>query len=546
MAQAFFTEVGQREPFKAVIQRDFTGPNARIKRIDERLAREHPNLSGVHPAARIATAILAYSFGGLLRAGEDGGEPLATGVAEPELLAAVVGPDLDSITAQAVLKELREQCLFLHYDGVHYVFKTTANVTQVLEDQAVYVKPEEIEAAIEQELRTRLSGRGGAILWPKSSEQIPDREPRFLLAYLPLDWAMQGDAAQRHQARTLFTQHGDRPRLYRNGLGLAVPERSQVEPLRRAMRYVKAIERVREKRLSLNLTTAQMQQLKEREQSEKTAFESALRNLYQCVWLPVAITGELSVDKITLAGRPLQAQGVQERLIELLTQVPPHRLFTSLVPDKIIELMHLGQGEKPTPAIGAGQVVESFYSVLGFPRLESEAVLRRAIAEGIRSGRFGYVAGSAQDEVSRLKEQSGYLLNPGLARIGVELTEQEIDLGSAFLVLPQVIGTEPKGTPVGPEVSAPVTPGETAPPATGGDVTPRAPSERQTAVRLSMRMTRQQIYAGTKALANLADAAGTVHLTVEAQKMEGFDPTWLRNAVLEPLDEADVDVKQGG
>jgi hypothetical protein len=135
VAHAFFTEVGQREPFKAVLQRDYLGPNARVKRIDERLVREHPNLSGVRPAMRIATAILAYSFGGLLRAGDEGGEPIAAGVTESELLAAVIGPDLDSLTAQAVLKELREQCLFLHYDGAHYVFKTTPNVTQVLEDQ---------------------------------------------------------------------------------------------------------------------------------------------------------------------------------------------------------------------------------------------------------------------------------------------------------------------------------------------------------------------------------------------------------------------------
>ncbi len=60
------------------------------------------------------------------------------------------------------------------------------------------------------------------------------------------------------QAQDLLTQYGDLPRRYRNGLGLAVPERGQVEPLRRAVRYLKAIELVRDKRQALNLTTAQM------------------------------------------------------------------------------------------------------------------------------------------------------------------------------------------------------------------------------------------------------------------------------------------------
>jgi len=32
-------------------------------------------------------------------------------------------------------------------------------------------------------------------------------------------------------------------------------------------------------------------------------------------------------------------------------------------------------------------------------------------------------------------------------------------------------------------------------------------------------------------------------MTVEAEKADGFDPAWLRNAVVEPLEEADVVVE---
>ena len=53
-AEAFFCSytggedtLGQREPFKAVLQRDFLGPNARVRRIDDAMAAEHPSLSGV-------------------------------------------------------------------------------------------------------------------------------------------------------------------------------------------------------------------------------------------------------------------------------------------------------------------------------------------------------------------------------------------------------------------------------------------------------------------------------------------------------------------
>lgn len=32
---------------------------------------------------------------------------------------------------------------------------------------------------------------------------------------------------------------------------------------------------------------------------------------------------------------------------------------------------------------------------------------------------------------------------------------------------------------------------------------------------------------------------------MNAQSLQGFDPVWLRNAVLEPLEEADVKVERG-
>jgi hypothetical protein len=67
----------------------------------------------------------------------------------------------------------------------------------------------------------------------------------------------------------------------------------------------------------------------------------------------------------------------------------------------------------------------------------------------------------------------------------------------------------------------------------------------ETTVRLSMKMTRQQLYASFNAIGNLADAAGVIRVSVEASKPGGFDPNWLKNAVLEPLDEADVNVEKG-
>jgi RecJ-like exonuclease len=63
------------------------------------------------------------------------------------------------------------------------------------------------------------------------------------------------------------------------------------------------------------------------------------------------------------------------------------------------------------------------------------------------------------------------------------------------------------------------------------------------AVRLVFRATRDQIFRAFPAIANLAERSdgGKVTIQIEATSEAGYDPSWLRNAVEEPLDEADVE-----
>ena len=543
--QAFFTEVGQGDAFQAVLRHDFTSSTARARRIDERLAREYPHLSGVHPAMRLATAILMYSFGGAVRAGEAAGEVIGMGVTEPELLSCVISPDLDSITAQATLKELREQCLYLHFDGTRYVFKTTPNVTQLLEQEAeTSVQPGEVRSAIRDNLLNRLAGRA-AIVWPEKSADIPDKEPRFLVAYLPLEFAESGDATQQENVLGLFSRYGNDLRKYRNGIGLAIPDVRQIESMRRAARYLKAIELLRNKRAQLNLTREQLDQLKERENTEKGALESAIRTLYTVVYLPQMANGLLGIEKLEIGGRPLSTTGIHERLMELLTVVI-RRVYSTLTPSKLIELLRLGEsptaGEPATLGLTTEQIRDSFYGIIGFPRLEDDNVLRRALITGVKDGAFGYVGRADRVERDRVKEGSGYFVSRKRVIIGQDLREDEIDLNTGLVVLPSGIEVEASPPPGETPIPTPV-PGETGGPTSYQPTTPTysAPSSQ---VRLKLVLNRQQVYASFNALANLADKAGTIEVSVNAQSLQGFDPVWLRNAVLEPLEEADVKVER--
>ena len=556
-------ELGVQNDYDPVITADIDGPNARAKRIDDRMARETPALASVKPATRIATAILLYSFGGLRREGSGSDETLPPGVTENELLAACVGPDLDNITATAVLSELRNTCLYLHYDGVRYCFKKDPNVTKLIEDAEQTVAREDSQARghgpvrsmIKEMLDARLAGHHTAIVWPARSQDIPDEDPRFLVAYLPLEFAAEGKSEQERQAKEYLTKYGDRPRRFRNGLGLAIPEKKQIEALRRAVRYLLAIDRVEAKKQQLRLTKDQLDQLRERKRTEQAAAESCFRELYTAAWLPRVQDGGLEIEKVERGGRPLQATGVHERIMELLTSVGTPRIHGSVTPRKITERVRLGEspaaGEQPLMGIKTSDVLESFYRDIAPPRLESASILRKGIARGVSEGIFAYTSGV----VPAFGPDGKYQVNRNKVLIGSDhpFSDDEIDFESGFLMMPQAVpdpatarpaGTSPIDTDTTPLPGVHETPtgmdeGTGSDPATAGS----GAAGRRKRIVMTFEASREQVFKAFPAIANLADKSdgARVRIRVEGSSNAGFDPSWLRNAVDEPLDEADID-----
>ncbi len=433
--RAMLKDLDPRQDYSPVITHDLNGPNARAKRIDDRLAKETPALANVRPALRLATAILAYSFGGLKRDGT--AELLPAGVTEAELLAACISPDLDSITASAVLGELRNTCLYLHYDGVRYCFKKDANVTKLVEDaeQEVSRDPDAIREQVKELLEERLAGKNDAIVWPATSQDLPDKEPCFLIGYMPLEFAVKSTAKQDEEARAMLSKHGEGPRTYRNGVALVIPDKKPIELLRRAVRYLMAIERVESKKKQHKLSKDQEDQLKERRRTEEAAAETAFRQLYPAVWLPrVAKGGSLDLEKIEVGGRPLQATGVHERVMELLTTVGTPKIHGTLHPRKIVDRMKLGEslapGEAPRLGVSTKDVRDAFFGFLDPPRISSASVLRKGIARGVSEGVFAYTTGTPT------LGPDGKFQVP-LAKVAQNrvMTEDEVDLDGGFLMV---------------------------------------------------------------------------------------------------------------
>ena len=548
---AFFKEVGQREDFQACLQHDFVGANARSRRIDERRAREVTSEAGKQPALRLATSMLMYSFGGLHRTEDDDGDPLPPGIGEPELLGISIGPDLDNTTVQACLKELREQCLYLHFDGLRYCFKKDPNVTLLVEQEAEAVARNEdlVRARIQEMIEARLSGQQSAIVWPARPADIPDREPRFLIAYLPLDYAALSEAKQKATVKDLAENYGTRTREFRNAIGIATPANDQIEVLRRATRYLLAVERIQGKARDLNLTNTQKSQVRERSATETAAAESALLKLYETVLLPIMDGGTSAVEKVGIGGRPLQTTldakkraQIHQRLLELLTNVQ-HKVFETLAPGRIVELFELGSGERDQSGVAVAKVVAGFFSFLGFPRLTDAEAIRRAIVRGVETGDFAYATGEPQ-----LGANGRYEIDWSRIAFQRRVAEDEVDLDAGFLMMPSALPERqvPSHLPIRSgyqvrDMPMPKMSDETD----MGD--PPGPSATSSPHRLKFTAGRDALFSAWNALANLADMAGNVTVSVSVDEAVELDRHKLENGVLEPLRELGlIDDEQNG
>ena len=532
---AFFKEVGQREHFQACLQHDFVGANARSRRIDARRAREDTSEAGRQPALRLATSMLMYSFGGLRR--DDDGDALPPGIGEPDLLGISIGPDLDNTTVQACLKELREQCLYLHFDGLRYCFKSDPNVTLLVEQEADAVARNEdlVRTRIKEMIEERLAGQPSAIIWPNKAAEIPDREHRFLIAYLPLEHAALAEAEQWETVAGLAERYGTRAREFRNALAFAPPASDQIEILRRATRYLLAVERVQSKARELNLTRAQRSQVKERSATEAAAAESALLKLYDTILLPAMDGAAAAFERVEVGTRPLPTRldakkraQIHQRLLELLTTVE-RKVFKTLAPGRIAELFELGSAGNEQPGIAVAKVAAGFFSFLGFPRLTDVEAIQGAIVRGVKEGDFAYCTGEPA-----LGASGRYEIDRSRIAFERAVAADEVDMEAGFLMMPAALPEPPSPDPDPPDPNRRKDDPNTGKP---DPVPPDPPPAGETPLRFGFTADRDALFEAWNALANLADMAGRVTINVSVDDAVELDRHNVENYVLEPLRE---------
>jgi hypothetical protein len=235
--------------------------------------------------------------------------------------------------------------------------------------------------------------------------------------------------------------------------------------------------------------------------------------------------------------------------MELLTAVGTPKVHGTLHPRKIVERVKLGEslgaGEPPRLGISTKDVRDAFFGFLEPPRISSASVLKKAIVRGVLEENFAYVTGSPT-----LGADGKFQVPLSKVAHHRQMTEDEIDLDSGFLMVPAAVpaaAVPPSGTGEPGGVVPPPQPGGAppaiTPPGQPGVVPPSPAPAVRTGIRITFPASRDDVFKSFQAIANLTDKSegGKVRITVEGQCATGYDPNWLRNAVQEPLDEANIE-----
>ncbi|MDZ7413265.1 MAG: DUF499 domain-containing protein, partial [candidate division KSB1 bacterium] len=348
----FFSQVGERERYTAVMDADLTGTQARVKEVDRRVGQESPALQHLRVGTRLATATFLYSFGA--REGED------RGVVESELIASCLAPGLDRMVLAATLGDLREQLLYLHYTGRRYRFEPRPNLNKLIADEANKFSPDEVLDRVQTELAKGMGSGRGVVLWPMDSSAIPDREPEFKVVYLHPSWAERTEDEIERGLRDWTGQRGNVKREYLNALAFVVPAHQPADRARAAARQLLGIESLLSQRKKYQFTAEQVEELEERRSNARTDLEAALLRLYERVRLPVPEReGEApyTLETVDLRAQLAAGRDIHGRTLEALR----NWVFDYVTPTRLVTLTRLGQpreeGETPLEHLACEQIV---------------------------------------------------------------------------------------------------------------------------------------------------------------------------------------------
>ena len=366
------------EGWNAVVDNDVDGVDAAPRSIDA----DNPRFGAISAARRVARAIFMGSAPHVR-------QQTARGIEDGRVRLGVVQPGEAVATFNDATARLADRLTHLYTSAGRYWYDTQPNLRRTMEDRAVNLESEKVEAEILRRLRQiRERGVFAAVHPCPTSADVPD-EPAARLVILPPETGhrvRQRDTDALRAATEILNKRGDIPRTYSNMLIFVASDVEHWSPLESEVRHHLAWNSIIEDAEQLNLDTHQRREaLRGKDQSNET-LGMRLNEAYCWLLVPTqAGTDPIEWEKIRMPGpqdNPV-AKAVQKVQSDeqLIPQWSPALLRMEL--DRWLW--------KEESHISLKRVWECFATYLYLPRLCNSDVLLDTVREGLRTQEyFGY------------------------------------------------------------------------------------------------------------------------------------------------------------
>lgn len=535
----FFSQVGERESMKSVLDSDLLGATARCRRVDDAMAAEVPAYQSYRVGTRLTRALALYSFGA--KPGED------RGVLRTDLLAATQLPGLPADVLDEALRGLTDTLLYIHASGRKFRFEKKPNLNKLVDDEVRKVEPHEVLDGVRKELERRLNAPSGYVIWPPDSGHVPDGKPRFQVVFLGPDHIFATPEEQERLVREWTDLCGTNKRRFRNALAFALPSAGALENARTAARRMLAVQRLIDDKARHGFDEGDVADLKRRSSRAGTDLTAASRMMYPTILMPVAAPPD-AADPVALERFEIQGhQSLGTDLLEGIYGALANWVFEDAVPRKLVSCARLGEGSMGTRShhISGPELVAQFFGSLHFPKLLTINGVRSTVAKGVSKGIFGYVMGADEvgDTISlRNREALTY----------DELVEMDdIDLSEGSFIVSADLAKKLKQVPTGTTIDEPSEDDESSEsiPTGDGPSEDAEPTGETTSreVRLQFRATAPQLFAAFKAiqlLSEWADDTFSAQVHIYARGTEPIDRNFYDTAVVMSLEEEGVEVQK--
>lgn len=423
------------EGWNAVVDNDVDGVGAAPRSIDG----DNPRFGAISASRRVARAIFMGSAPHVH-------QQTVRGIEDVRIRLGVAQPGESVAVFNDAIGRLVNRLTHLYTSSGRYWYDTRPNLRRTMEDRAVNMEPEAVEAEIVRRLRQfQRRGDFSAVHPCPSSVDVPDEPHARLVVLSPKTAyrATESNSSAHVAATEILDKRGDIPRGYRNMLIFVAPDVDTVAPLESEARRFLAWDSIVQEADALNLDAHQRREAGRGKTRSNETVDMRLKEAY--CWLLVPTQDGTAPIKWEATRMP----GSQDDPVKKAFQKV--RSDEQLIREWSPTLLKMELDRwlwKEEPHVSLKRVWECLATYLYLPRLRNSDVLLVTVREGIRTLEFGYANG-VQDDGKYAGLQFGgpnlsIYLDDQSVLVKPDVAQKQLEADAEHTTPPQHPPSEPK------------------------------------------------------------------------------------------------------